>query len=72
MRAAEEGGAGAAYTGDLADMPVVGVLGGGQLGKMLATAAVSVLPSDHATPCCPGGRGTIAVPLRAIHALFST
>ena len=37
------GSAGEAYTGDSADLPTVGVLGGGQLGKMLATAAVSRL-----------------------------
>ena len=38
------GGGGAAsdsYTGEAADLPTVGVLGGGQLGKMLAVAAVS-------------------------------
>lgn len=40
MKKAAEGGPGAAYTGDVADMPMVGVLGGGQLGKMFATAAV--------------------------------
>ncbi len=40
--------AGATYTGENADMPTVGVLGGGQLGKMLATAAVSCAP---ATAC---------------------
>lgn len=33
--------AGESYTGEPADLPTLGVLGGGQLGKMLATAAVS-------------------------------
>ena len=37
----ESGPAGDAYTGEPADLPTVGVLGGGQLGKMLAVAAVS-------------------------------
>eukprot|EP00208_Stichococcus_sp_RCC1054_P001609 CAMPEP_0206146038 /NCGR_PEP_ID=MMETSP1473-20131121/29309_1 /ASSEMBLY_ACC=CAM_ASM_001109 /TAXON_ID=1461547 /ORGANISM="Stichococcus sp, Strain RCC1054" /LENGTH=580 /DNA_ID=CAMNT_0053542467 /DNA_START=392 /DNA_END=2134 /DNA_ORIENTATION=+ len=42
MKKAAEGGPGAAYTGDVADMPMVGVLGGGQLGKMFATAAAQM------------------------------
>lgn len=48
MRAAAAGSGGAAYTGDLGDMPVVGVLGGGQLGKMIAISAVCPLAAPPA------------------------
>jgi hypothetical protein len=46
------GAASDSYTGEAADLPTVGVLGGGQLGKMLAVAAVSacsgrVSPQPH-------------------------
>lgn len=34
------GAASSSYTGEAADLPTLGVLGGGQLGKMLAIAAV--------------------------------